>query len=365
MEREKFTEIEKKQLIIFFAIAFGFTYLMGFAMAYASKIGIPVEVFVNAQMMYPAVGAIIAMLITKRDDPNLPKKFYLSVVVFTVLLVLAVLGRLFIEFDIILVINIIISAGSFISIILYFIEKKYRRFAYSLTSMKKNKGYIFILLFLVLYFIRLFIPIIAGLDTWDSLKPTTQGIIMTVLIPVNFFFVMLPFFGEEYGWRSFLQPLLQKRYGNYLGILLLGFLWGIWHLPVNILFYSPETWGYSVLNQIIVCVGYSVFFGYVYMKTNNIWLAVWMHYLNNNLILLFVDPSAIQNQILDLISVLMVLAMFVVLYLPFIFAPTFRKVSLEPMPLEVPVELLQAERKVKENENEESVFSDEDRGEDQ
>ena len=37
MEREKFTGIEKKQLIIFFAIAFGFTYLMGFAMAYAAK----------------------------------------------------------------------------------------------------------------------------------------------------------------------------------------------------------------------------------------------------------------------------------------------------------------------------------------
>lgn len=143
MEREKFTGIEKKQLIIFFAIAFGFTYLMGFAMAYAAKQNLPVEVFVNAQMMYPAAGAIIAMLITKRDDPNLPKKFYLSVVIFTALTVLSVLIRLFIEFDIIVVSSILISAGSFISIILYFVEKSHRRFAYSLTSMKKNKGYIF------------------------------------------------------------------------------------------------------------------------------------------------------------------------------------------------------------------------------
>lgn len=345
MDRERFTRTEKKQLIIFFAIAFGFTYLMGFAMAYASKQGLPVEVFVNAQMMYPAAGAIIAMLITKRDDPNLPKRFYLSVVIFTVISVLVVLGRLFIEFNILLVVNITISAGSFISIILYFIEKEHRRFAYSLTSMKKNKGYIFLVMFLGLYFLRIFLPIILGLDTWDSIIPTKEGIILTALIPINFFFVMLPFFGEEYGWRGFLQPLLQKRYGNYLGIFILGFLWGIWHLPVNILFYSPETWGYSVLNQIIICVTYSVFFGYVYMKTNNIWLAVWMHYLNNNLIMLFIDPSEIQNQILDLNSVLMSLALSVVLYMPFVFARVFKKVKLKPIPLDVPEEYRYKDKK--------------------
>ena len=186
MEREKFTGIEKKQLIIFFAIAFGFTYLMGFAMAYAAKQNLPVEVFVNAQMMYPAAGAIIAMLITKRDDPNLPKKFYLSVVIFTALTVLSVLIRLFIEFDIIVVSSILISAGSFISIILYFVEKSHRRFAYSLTSMKKNKGYIFLFLFLLLYFSRIFLPVILGLESIENLIPNESGIIFTVFIPVSY-----------------------------------------------------------------------------------------------------------------------------------------------------------------------------------
>ncbi len=359
MEREKFTGIEKKQLIIFFAIAFGFTYLMGFAMAYAAKQNLPVEVFVNAQMMYPAAGAIIAMLITKRDDPNLPKKFYLSVVIFTALTVLSVLIRLFIEFDIIVVSSILISAGSFISIILYFVEKSHRRFAYSLTSMKKNKGYIFLFLFLLLYFSRIFLPVILGLESIENLIPNESGIIFTVFIPINFFFVMLPFFGEEYGWRGFLQPLLQKRYGNYLGIFLLGFLWGIWHLPVNILFYSPQTWGYSVLNQIIVCVTYSVFFGYVYMKTNNIWLPVWMHYLNNNLILLFADPSVIKDQILSLQTVFFSFVLLGVLYLPFIFAPTFRKVKLEPIPIQIPGDDPEYE-KTSEDDSEENLFSPED-----
>jgi membrane protease YdiL (CAAX protease family) len=38
-------------------------------------------------------------------------------------------------------------------------------------------------------------------------------------------------FGEEYGWRGFLQSELTKL-GNLKGVLLVGLIWGIWHFPV-------------------------------------------------------------------------------------------------------------------------------------
>ncbi|MCS4523181.1 CPBP family intramembrane metalloprotease [Clostridium botulinum] len=47
-------------------------------------------------------------------------------------------------------------------------------------------------------------------------------------------------FGEEYGWRYFLQTAFQERLGKRKGIIFLGIIWGIWHLPLNLFYYSPK-----------------------------------------------------------------------------------------------------------------------------
>jgi uncharacterized protein len=41
---------------------------------------------------------------------------------------------------------------------------------------------------------------------------------------------------EEIGWRGFAQPRIQRLHGPVLGSLILGALWGLWHLPF---FYGP------------------------------------------------------------------------------------------------------------------------------
>ncbi len=56
-------------------------------------------------------------------------------------------------------------------------------------------------------------------------------------------FVLFETLGEEPGWRGFALPRLQQRSGPLLGTLLLGVLWGLWHLP---LFFIPGTTQYAM-----------------------------------------------------------------------------------------------------------------------
>ena len=47
-----------------------------------------------------------------------------------------------------------------------------------------------------------------------------------VILPLNFVLSFTAFFGEEYGWRYYLQPILQQKFGLRRGVIVLGLLWG-------------------------------------------------------------------------------------------------------------------------------------------
>ncbi|MDQ9788657.1 CPBP family intramembrane glutamic endopeptidase, partial [Acinetobacter baumannii] len=87
---------------------------------------------------------------------------------------------------------------------------------------------------------------------------------------VNFFLSVPAFFGEEYGWRYYLQPLLQKKFGLKGGVIVLGVVWGLWHLPVDFFYYTTPDQGFlAAIGQQITCITLGIFFAYAYMKTKN------------------------------------------------------------------------------------------------
>ncbi len=93
-----------------------------------------------------------------------------------------------------------------------------------------------------------------GGDSWAEYlaywRTSAPWVMAMVLIP-NFFLSFLPFFGEEYGWRYYLTPALQGRFGARRGALAVGVLWGLWHLPLNLFFYSPDTSLQSIAHSLL------------------------------------------------------------------------------------------------------------------
>jgi len=88
-------------------------------------------------------------------------------------------------------------------------------------------------------------------------------------------------FGEEYGWRGFLQTEL-TRLGRVRGVLLLGIIWGIWHWPIIWMGYNYP--GQPVLGSLLMvayCIILAYFLAYAVFKSKGIWTAAYLHALNN------------------------------------------------------------------------------------
>jgi membrane protease YdiL (CAAX protease family) len=69
---------------------------------------------------------------------------------------------------------------------------------------------------------------------------------------------------EEPGWRGFALPRLQARLTPVTATLLLGFLWGLWHLPI---------YGIGFIGPML----FAFFYTYLYNRTGSIGLCMLLH----------------------------------------------------------------------------------------
>lgn len=332
---------KSKQLIIYIAVAYGVTFLMGLLMWYGSSRHFDLSMFPNAQMLYPAAGVMLGVLCTQKGDVLVPRAFYVFFICMTFILaaaaVLSVINPYAMVFFMGMPVSIwmllsqgLIIGASIVGWIILIATKKEKRRAYGLCWNRSASSWLCIFLFLVVYIFRTVIAVLWGdqMSMLGTIARNPDTWVMLGALPVNFFLVFIAFFGEEYGWRYYLQPLMQKHFGMRCGVILLGVVWGIWHLPVDLFYYTQDSQLLMVLAQQITCVTLGIFFAYAYMKTNNIWVPVALHFLNNNLVPVISgnhSANVLVNQSLTWGELLTSLAVNGVIFGVFLFAKPFRR----------------------------------------
>ena len=127
--------------------------------------------------------------------------------------------------------------------------------------------------------------------------------------------------GEEIGWRGFLLPQLLKRHSPLAASLILGVVWALWHLPIDLyagyLLEGPA----AVLVRIICVLPLTILFTWFYLQSKgNLLVAMLLHTSIN----ILSDPGFSQY---DVSMVLFVIFMAVAALIVSAFSRVFRSGS--------------------------------------
>lgn len=322
----------KKDLKIFMCVTFIIPYIMGFAIYYCKLHNISTNIYPLFQMFMPFL-AVIALLY--KEDKSILKIFPFKIHIFTsiCIFVFAIINIFYPNFDSFSGTIILISAIAMI--IAIFIMDEDLKKKVSLDNPNKKMTFLMCLIFIFIYFFRLFIGCILEGEAMEFIKIfNLNNLKVFISIIIFSFFNIMPFIGEEYGWRAYLAPRLKEIYGIKKSILLTGFIWGIWHLPLNLFYYSDgllTSQVYSILVQLVFCTFLGIFLTYTYNRTKSIWAPVMIHYLNNNLALLFVSDFSkdiFSEQHYDLKGTLFSIVSSIIFFGVFIFSKYIRDENL-------------------------------------
>ena len=89
-------------------------------------------------------------------------------------------------------------------------------------------------------------------------------------------------FGEEVGWRGFALPRMAERWGLPLASVILGLIWGVWHLP-QFFVRGADTYGQSFWFFVAEVTAMSVAFAWLWMRTGrSLLLTMLLHSAINN-----------------------------------------------------------------------------------
>ena len=118
-----------------------------------------------------------------------------------------------------------------------------------------------------------------GLASFQFLGPRYVLTYLATFIPV--LIIGGPLF-EEIGWRGFALPRMQRLHGALVGSIILGILWGLWHLPEFLVPSWAATSGGSdllaIVKFVMFAVATAIVFTWVFNNTKgSVLMAILVH----------------------------------------------------------------------------------------
>lgn len=300
-------EVRRKKVIRFIVLTFAITYCLNLGMALAFNFKLPTEARTSmmTMMLAPAFSAIILKMFFERDSEIYFKTFqektrlffYFFIFYFAVFFTLSVASWISPHHaglaDILTSIMTILGLLFFVSLRFVVGGDAFRKVGLSFGSSKYYLifGSLLILLYGGMAWLNcnLGLGVPVRLEELMDLLDVGASEIVTVLILIAIqsiiispFITLLITFGEEYGWRGYLQTELTEIMGKMKAVLLVGLIWGVWHAPVIAMGHNYP--GYPIegmLLMIAYTVTLSVLFGLAFIKSGSVWLVSYLHGVNN------------------------------------------------------------------------------------
>ncbi len=246
-----------KRILIYTVITFVLTYAYGFGLlpVLSAKVSsggqllaIVYTIAYSGIMFFPAIGALLTRVITREGfrehylAPHLKGNIRVYLLAWFAPFVCTILGAL----------------------VWFFIRPD---------SFDPNMGYLFAQL------AGQELPIPAGTLI---LIQTAEALLLAPLLNA------IPSFGEEWGWRGYLVPKLDKLCGPFPTVLISGVIWGLWHAPVIALGHNyglgyPSAPLGGILMMCVFTTVIGVLMAYVTIRTKSCLPAVIAHGMLNGI----------------------------------------------------------------------------------
>ena len=86
---------------------------------------------------------------------------------------------------------------------------------------------------------------------------------------------------EEIGWRGYALPRLQTRWNALTSSVIVGVIWGLWHLPLFMMVGTPQhELGIPLIGFLVGMSANSIFYTWLYNNTqHSLWSAILLHWL--------------------------------------------------------------------------------------